>query len=250
MTPIVEILPDKPGLIDRALEVVVAQIKAAIADRGFCTIALAGGSTPKPLYAALSQQVLPWDKIHVFWGDERYVPSDHPDSNEGMAKAAWLSHVSIPAENIYPIPTTEGDPAESATQYEQTIKAFFEQAPDKNPSLDIILLGIGDDAHTASLFPHTEALDVQDRLVAVGNKDGQPRITLTAPFINQSRSVIFLAAGANKQEALTQIFAPEADFHKYPARLIKPEGELRWLLDAAAGKPLESYVNLGAKSGH
>ena len=246
MTPIVEILPDKTALIDKALEVVVAQIKAAIAERGFCTIALAGGSTPKPLYAAISQQDLPWDKIHVFWGDERYVPSDHPDSNEGMARAAWLSHVSIPAENIYPVPTTVGEPADSATQYEQTLKTFFEQAPDQTPRLDIILLGIGDDAHTASLFPYTEALNVRDRLVTVGNKDGQPRITFTAPFINQGRSVIFVAAGANKQEALTQIFAPEADAQTYPARLIKPEGELRWLVDAAAGKPLESHVNLDA----
>ncbi|MCG8368466.1 MAG: 6-phosphogluconolactonase [Pseudanabaenales cyanobacterium] len=250
MTPIVEILPDKTALIERALEVVVIQMRAAIADRGLCTIALAGGGTPKPLYAAIAQQDLPWDKIHIFWGDERYVPSDHPDSNEGMARAAWLSHVPIPAENIYPVPTTAESPAVSAAQYEQTLRAFFKPTSDKNPSLDIILLGIGDDAHTASLFPHTEALNVRDRLVTVGDKDGQPRITLTVPLINQGRAVIFLAAGANKQGALTQIFAPEADAQTYPARLIQPQGELWWLVDAAAGKPLASYVNLDTKSGH
>ena len=250
MTPIVEILPDKTALIERALEVVVAQIRTAIAERGVCTISLAGGSTPKPLYAAIAQQDLDWDKIHVFWGDERYVPSDHPDSNEGMTRAAWLNHIPIPAENIHPITTTAESPAVSAAQYEQTLQTFFKLAPGENPSLDIILLGIGDDAHTASLFPHTEALSVRDRLVTVGDKDGQPRITFTAPLINQGRSVIFIAAGSNKQGALTQIFAPEADAQSYPARLIQPQGELWWLLDAAAGKPLESYVNSDTKSGH
>ena len=126
MTPIVEILPDKTALIERALEVVVAQMRTAIAERGLCTISLAGGSTPKPLYAAIAQQDLPWDKIHVFWGDERYVPSDHPDSNEGMTRSAWLSHVPIPAENIYPIPTTTESPAVSAAQYEQTLRTIFQ----------------------------------------------------------------------------------------------------------------------------
>lgn len=236
----VEVLSDKSALIQRSLELILAKLHQAIAERGQFTIALSGGSTPKPLYEAIAQENLPWDKIHVFWGDERYVPSDHPDSNERMACQAWLDHVNIPASNIHPMPTDEADPATAAQKHEQQLRAFFNAQPGEFPSLDLILLGIGDDAHTASLFPHTEALKVRDRLVTVGNKDGQPRITFTAPFINQARCVIFLVAGASKQEALSHIFAADADDMNYPARLIQPQGELWWLLDQSAGEKLPS----------
>lgn len=237
MHRIVEVLPDRSALIERSLVLVLDKLHDAIAARGQSTIALAGGSTPKPLYEAIATQDLPWDKIHVFWGDERYVPPDHPDSNQGMARLAWLNQVNIPAANLHPILTDEADPAVAAVKHEQHLRQFFQAPPGTFPALDIVLLGIGDDAHTASLFPHTEALQVRDRLVTVGSKDGQPRITFTAPLINQSRSVIFLVAGASKQAALSQIFAPVADESAYPARLIQPQGELWWLLDRAAGEP-------------
>lgn len=232
----VEIFEDKQALIAGALSRVRSEIERAIQQRDRCTIALAGGSTPKPLYESLATCDLPWEKIHVFWGDERYVPPDDPDSNQRMARQAWLDRVDIPEANIHPMPTGAGDPAADAAQHEAELREFFQLSPGQFPSFDIILLGIGDDAHTASLFPHTEALQVRDRLVTVGNKDGQPRITLTVPAIGGAHCVIFLVAGASKQHALSQIFAPEADNLTYPARLIQPSGELWWLLDKAAGE--------------
>jgi 6-phosphogluconolactonase len=234
----VEVLPDISALVARSLELTLSKLSTAIEQRGKFTIALAGGSTPKPLYEAIAKQKLPWDKIHVFWGDERYVPPDHPDSNELMARRAWLNHVDIPAANIHAIPTLDGNPAISAAKYEQHLREFFNSAPQEFPALDLILLGMGDDAHTASLFPHTAALKVKDRLITVGNKEESQRITFTYPFINAARSVIFVVAGANKRPALAQVFAPVADDLTYPSRLIKPQGELWWLLDAAAGSEL------------
>lgn len=234
----IEVLPDKTALIERSLEVVLSKIEQAIDERDRCTIALAGGGTPKPLYESLATQDLPLEKIHVFWGDERYVPPDHPDSNQLMARNAWLGRVNIPDSNIHPIPTGADNPAADAQTHEQQLQAFFQVSPGEVPAFDIILLGIGDDAHTASLFPQTEALQVRDRLVTVGNKDGQPRITFTVPLINHARSVLFLVTGAGKKPALAKIFALEADNLTYPARLIQPKGELWWLLDEAAGEDL------------
>ena len=261
MNKTVEVLPDQPALVARALELILSKLETAIEQRGRFTIALSGGSTPKPLYEAMASlgeaspdgdtsrtptagyayanQKLPWDKIHIFWGDERYVPPDHPDSNELMTRRAWLDHVDIPAANIHAVPTLEANPEVAAAKYEQQLKEFFNSSGVEFPSLDVILLGMGDDAHTASLFPHTEALKVRDRLVTVGNKDGNPRISFTYPFINAANSVIFLVAGANKRPALAQVFAPVADDFTYPSRLIRPQGELWWLLDAAAGLELQ-----------
>ncbi|OUL17439.1 MULTISPECIES: 6-phosphogluconolactonase [unclassified Nostoc] len=240
MSKTVEVLPDQSALVKRALDLILPKIDTAIKERGQFTIALAGGSTPKPLYEAIANQKLPWDKIHVFWGDERYVPPDHPDSNELMARRAWLDRVNIPAANIHAMPTLEADPAVAAAKYERHLQNFFNSASGEFPSLDVVLLGMGDDAHTASLFPHTEALKVSDRLITVGNKDSSIRITFTYPFINSARSVMFLVAGANKRPALAQVFAPVADEFTYPSRLIQPQGELWWLLDAAAGSELQT----------
>jgi 6-phosphogluconolactonase len=236
----IEVLPDQSALIARSLDLILTKLDTAIKEQGRFTIALSGGSTPKPLYEAIAQQNLPWDKIHVFWGDERYVPPTHPDSNELMARRAWLDRVDIPPANIHAIPTLDDDPGLSAAKYEQHLQSFFGSEPGQFPALDVVLLGMGDDAHTASLFPHTEALKVRDRLITVGNKDGNPRITFTYPFINAARSVIFVVAGANKRPALAQVFAPQADNSTYPSRLIQPQGELLWLLDAAAGAELSA----------
>ncbi|HEY9808257.1 MAG TPA: 6-phosphogluconolactonase [Halomicronema sp.] len=234
-----EILPNLETLIQRALEIVVEKIESSIEKHNRFTIALAGGSTPKPLYEAISQQNLPWEKIHVFWGDERYVAPEHPESNQRMARLAWLNKVPIPAENIHPMPTNSNDPTTDAAKHEAELQEFFAVPASEVPKFDLILLGIGDDAHTASLFPHTPALSVRDRLVTVGSKDGQPRITFSVPLINQADCVMFLVAGAGKISALQQIFADTADSQTYPARLIQPSGELWWLLDASAGQKLK-----------
>ncbi|MBF2027180.1 MAG: 6-phosphogluconolactonase [Oscillatoriales cyanobacterium C42_A2020_001] len=238
MQKTVEILPDKAALTMRALELILAQAQNAIAERGRFTIALSGGSTPKPIYEKLAEQDLPWDNIHVFWGDERYVPVEHPDSNEGMTRKAWLNHVPIPAGNVHPMPTGSGDPAIDSAKYDAELHAFFQTPPSEFPVFDLMLQGMGDDGHTASLFPHTEALNVRDRLITVGSKDGQPRITVTVPLINHARVVIFLVSGANKQNALRHVFATEGDDAQYPSRLIQPQGAFLWLLDQAAAEGL------------
>ena len=239
MGKIVEVLSSQADLISRSLTLVQEKITEAIAQRGVCTIALSGGSTPKALYEAIAKQTLPWEKIHVFWGDERYVPPDHPDSNQKMARQAWLDQVNIPRSNIHPMPTAAGNPTADALKHQTELQEFFAVSAGELPIFDIVLLGMGDDGHTASLFPHTEALMVSDRLVAVGNKDGQPRLTFTASLINNARYVVFIVAGANKQAALAQVFAPEADAMNYPARLIQPQGQLWWLLDESAAKNLD-----------
>ncbi len=238
MKKFTEVLLDKEALVNRCLTIVLEKINTAIAEKGQCTIALAGGSTPKPLYEAISTQSLPWEKIHVFWGDERYVSADHPDSNQRMARLAWLEKVNIPPENIHTTPTSSNNPEVDAQAYETELQTFFAVPPKEFPVFDIILLGMGDDGHTASLFPHTQALQVRDRLITVGNKDGQPRITFTVPLINQASCVIFLVAGANKRPALAQVFASVGDEITYPSRLIQPVGELWWLLDQSAGSEI------------
>jgi 6-phosphogluconolactonase len=246
MKTCVEILTDKQALIERSLALVVENIQAVLQAKGLCTLVLSGGSTPKPLYEALATQALPWDKIHVFWGDERYVSADHPDSNEGMARQAWLERVDIPAANIHPMPTAAGDPARDAQTYEAELRQFFALSAQDFPAFDLVLLGMGDDGHTASLFPHTQALSVRDRWVTVGNKDGQPRLTLTVPTLNHARQVIFLVSGESKRSALSQIFAPSGDAMTYPARLIQPQGELWWLLDRAAGAELDVKIKINS----
>lgn len=243
MTKFLEILDDKSDLVKRALRIVVGCVEEAIAKRGRCTIALAGGSTPQPLYEQLASQSLPWEKIHIFWGDERYVPVEHPDSNQQMARRAWLDHVNIPTENIHPMPTLADNPQGDAEKHDQELRDFF-QIPDlgpvqEMPQFDIILLGMGDDGHTASLFPNTEALEVGDRLITVGNKGNDPRLTFTVPLINAARNILFLVAGNNKQPALHQIFHETINPKDYPSKLIQPQyGRLWWLLDAEAGEQL------------
>jgi 6-phosphogluconolactonase len=239
MTPAVRICPDRQALVETAYTLIVERVQRAIAQRQSCSIALSGGSTPQPLYAALALADLPWDRIHIFWGDERYVPASDPDSNYGMTRRVWLDLVPIPAANIHPIATDLASPQLAADAYDRQISTHFGLEAGSVPVFDIILLGMGDDGHTASLFPHTAALAVSDRLVTVGDKDGQPRLTFTFPLINRAASTIFLVSGASKQTALAAIFAPTGDINAYPARGVQPQGELLWLLDQAAGAGLD-----------
>jgi 6-phosphogluconolactonase len=232
----VEILPDRSAIVTRALEIVLEVYNRAIARDGRFTIALAGGSTPKPLYELLATQPLDWSKVHVFWGDERYVPVSDPQSNHGMARKAWLDRVSIPGENIHPIPTYDSNPADAAQRYQQHIQEFFGIWPSEFPTLDLVLLGIGDDGHTASLFPGTRALTVLDRLVTFGQKDGEPRVTFTATLINKADTILFLVDGVGKANALKAIMAADGDANTYPARLIRDESI--WLVDRTAWRAI------------
>jgi 6-phosphogluconolactonase len=238
MNRTVSIYPDLPATIEAALTLTIDRMRMAVNERQSCAIALSGGSTPQPLYAALAHSDLPWERIHIFWGDERYVAPTHPDSNYGMTRRVWLDLVPIPAANVHPMRTDFADPQLAARDYEGQLAAHFGLAAGEFPIFDLMLLGMGDDGHTASLFPHTAALAVVDRSVTVGDKDGQPRLTLTYPTIDRARSTIFLVAGASKQAALAEVFAPTGDANTYPSRGIVPQGELLWLLDATAGEKL------------
>ncbi len=214
-----------------------ARAEEAIDERGRFAVALAGGSTPKATYEALARDYadkLDWSRIHVFFGDERTVPPGHEDSNYRMAYEALLSRV--PAGSVHRM-RGELDPREAAALYEKELTAFF----GGTPRFDLVLLGIGGDGHTASLFPRTPALDVNDRW-AVENpveKLETTRLTLTVPAINAARKVAFLVAGEGKAEALKEILEGDADPRDYPAKLIRPADGPDWFVDRAASSLLK-----------
>ena len=222
-------------LAEAAARDFAAKAEAAIAERGSFTVALAGGSTPKATYEILARDYageLDWSKVHVFFGDERTVLPDHEDSNYLMAQRTLLSHV--PVGSVHRM-RGELPPAEAAAAYEQELQEFF--GPDSVPAFDLILLAIGEDGHTASLFPETSALDVTDRWVVANPvlKLETTRLILTIPVINAAKAVTFLVAGEGKAEALKQILEGDADPRAYPAKFIRPEcGDLTWMVDRAA----------------
>ncbi len=234
----IKVASDSTVLVAEISKWIQTIVIKAIEQRGQAYIALAGGSTPKVIYQALASSSLPWEQLQIFWGDERYVPATDPNSNELMARQSWLNLVPIPAANIHPWPTEVGQPEQCAAQYQTEILKCFELPLGQIPQFDLVLLGMGEDGHTASLFPHTPALGVIDRLTTVGSKDGEPRLTMTTAIINQAHCVAFVVTGANKQAALQQIFSDTADAQQYPAKLIQPSGELWWWLDASAAQVL------------
>jgi 6-phosphogluconolactonase len=219
-----------------AADWVLQRLSSTLDRQEYATLALAGGNTPKAIYTRLAQAQFPWERLYVFWGDERYVSPSDPDSNEGMARTHWLNLVPIPLGQILPWPTQAGSPELCAQAYAQTISQHFQLAPGQHPSFDLVLLGLGDDGHTASLFPGDRALGATG-LTAVGSKGGAPRLTLTAATINQAHCVAFFVTGANKQAALQAVWAQDTSSDSYPARLIQPQGELWWHLDTAAEIP-------------
>jgi 6-phosphogluconolactonase len=217
------------------------QASISIRDRGRYSLVLSGGGTPKPVYQRLSQllvsQQIEWRKFFIFWGDERCVPPDDPQSNFRMAKETLLDDVAIPPENIFRI-KGELDPAEAAQDYEQRISDFFSQGASR---FDTILLGLGEDGHTASLFPGTPGLEVRDRL-AIENPhpySGSWRVTLTYPTINASHSILFLVAGKNKAQVTAECIQNPDNPPDYPAKNITgSENPPSWLLDKDAASNL------------
>ncbi len=233
-------------LFQAAAEEVIRSATDAVAQRGRFTIALSGGSTPRNLYtliAANASATLPWSQMFFFWGDERHVPPDSPDSNYRMAKEALLSKVPIPAANIFPIPAENPDASAAAESYEQTLRKFFAVAPGEFPRFDLILLGMGPDGHTASLFPETAALQEKSRLVVANwvEKLGSSRITFTLPLLNAARRIAFLVSGTDKAAVLHEVLEGNAPAEKYPSRLVRPrEGKLIWFVDRAAASQLST----------
>jgi 6-phosphogluconolactonase len=210
---------------------------AQASERPFA-VSLSGGSTPRRLYERLAAPEtasrFPWNRVHWFWGDERFVPHDHPDSNFRMAREAFLSRVPVPAENIHPVPTEGTSPQDAAAAYETTLKSFYGSptlAPDR-PLFGVTLLGIGDDGHTASLFPGQPALhETQRWAVAVIGAKSEPRITLTYPALDSSRDLAFVVTGSEKRPAVERA---QAGDHAIPAGAIRPVGRLHWFTDRAA----------------
>lgn len=221
---------------------------------GHFTVALSGGSTPKAMFALLAAspfvETVPWSSIYFFWGDERTVPPDHADSNFCMTQETLLAKVPVPEENIFRIPAEYPDPNQAARQYSETLSDFFLKMTNPNkttsplsavPRFDLIWLGMGADGHTASLFPHSEALNNETDIVVANfvEKFNTHRITFTTKTINHARNITFLVAGADKAEALKQVLEGERQPQVYPSQLIQPtKGALLWMVDEAAAAQL------------
>lgn len=233
-----------PALAQRAAAMFQQMAQEQIVQHGRFTVALSGGSTPKAMLALLADvpycQMIDWSRVYIFWGDERCVPPDHPDSNYRMTSESLLTKVPVPPENVFRM-HGEAAPAQAAQLYTAQLRQFFQT--DALPRFDLVFLGMGADGHTASLFPHTTALHAAAGLVAVENyveKLKSYRLTLTAATINQARTIIFLVSGADKAPALREVLQGTPQPELYPSQLIKPiNGELIWLVDEAAAQALE-----------
>ena len=232
------VYPDLEALSRAAAELFVEHARQAVANCGRFSVVLSGGSTPRRTYELLSappaRDQVPWERVHIFWGDERCVPANDPRSNSRMARRALLDRVPIPPGQIHPISCGQ-EPRESAEHYEGVVRAFFAEGP---PRFDLVFLGLGENGHTASLFPGTSVLDERRRWAAEVYVAEQRlfRVTLTAPLLNQAAILAFLVSGAGKAAVLREVLDGPEDPQRLPAQLIRPtNGSVRWLVDRAAG---------------
>ncbi len=242
-TPNLQIFADAKEVARAAALRFVELARAGIATDGRFSVALAGGSTPRRVYELLASEdyaaQLDWSKVHVFFGDERCVPPDHADSNYRMANEALLSRVSLPEENVHRM-RGEGDSVANARLYEEELRGYFGDDA-AWPEFDLVMLGMGDDGHTASLFPGTHALEVRSAWVAANwvEKFDAYRVTLTVPAINHARRIMFIVTGAGKAERLPEVLYGAPDPRRLPSQLIQPRaGALDWFLDEAAAAKL------------
>ena len=236
----VRICDDAAALAQQAVAEFVRLAGESVAARGRFTVALAGGSTPRAAYALLASATyrdrVPWQQIYIFWGDERHVLPDHPDSNYHMAYEAMLSQVPIPVDHIYRI-AAEKDAQQAAEEYAATLRTFFDLSPGQLPRFDLILLGMGPDGHTASLFPGTGAVHDTTHLMAAPwvEKFHTFRITMTPAVLCHAAHVVFAAGGVDKAETLQQVLHGAYQPDVYPSQVVRPtNGRLLWLVDKAA----------------
>lgn len=242
----IRVVQDLPALYREGAHEFLRAATRSVNERGAFYVALAGGSTPRGMFSLLVSEAEwreknPWRDIHFFWGDERHVPPEHPDSNYRMANDALFAHVSVPAENIHRIPAELTFAAQAAEEYERELVSVFALQSKELPRFDLVLLGMGAEGHTASLFPGTKALHETNKLVAANwvGKLYKWRITLTAPVINRARNIVFIVSGQDKALALKGVLEGPVEPDQLPAQLISPtDGQLLWLLDEAAAGAL------------
>jgi 6-phosphogluconolactonase len=239
------VLPTAQCAAQKGSSLFSARIIQAVADRRKCTIALAGGSTPRMLYSALAAAVgdcdVPWDSVHVFFSDERDVPHDHLDSNYHTAQRTLLDFVPIPPQQVHPMPADSDDLTRSAESYAQAIRQIVPAGENGIPRFDIVLLGVGADGHTASLFPGSDALDEEDRLVLSPYVPslGRHRMTFTLPLINAARCVMMFITQGDKASVVSEMFDPDGHPSLAPAARVNPAtGEHLVVLDSAAAQKL------------
>jgi len=227
---------DGAELAQEACQRIAFELGLALAERERALLSLAGGETPKATYRLLGKQHLPWDRVDVLLGDERWVSASDEASNARMLAQSLLASPPGSAARFHPVATELESPEASVRAYTATLVSLSDQSP---PRFDLIVLGLGDDGHTASLFPGTPAPLVRDRWVTLGEGKGLPRITLTAPVLCAARKVLFLVGGASKRQALQRLLDPSEPADRTPARLVQPQAEVLILADqdAAAGLP-------------
>jgi 6-phosphogluconolactonase len=240
--PLVKVFATIDDLNHGVALAIAGSAKQAISQRGRFTLVLSGGRTPRSLYEIIAREyrdVIEWQSVQIYWGDERYVPPESPRSNYNMARESLLSQVPIPDENVYPMPTGYANIEDAARSYENLLRSHFK---DTWPQFELILLGLGPDGHTASLFPKSRAVLEQERWVMPVQDVivSEPRLTLTLSSINHARSVYFIAAGLEKAEALKAATEGQPDFDHCPASVVRPvSGELIWWVDSQAARQLD-----------
>ena len=247
----VVLFPDAPPLARRAAEEFVKTANDAVAKRGWFTVALAGGSTPKALYTLLVEDPgfrakLPWDRMQLFFGDERHAGPTDKDSNYRMANESLISKSPLKAEQIHRIKGEYDDTEKAALEYEQVLRAYFKLKDGELPGFDLVLLGMGEEGHTLSLFPGTKALHPSPNRFVVRNWVGKlytERVTLTAAVANQAHQVVFMVTRADKALALKAVLEGPYEPEQLPSQLIQPTtGNLLWLVDQDAGSMLSAEI--------
>jgi 6-phosphogluconolactonase len=228
---------DAAGMSRVATARISSALKSALDARSDATLALSGGNTPRDTYAALARSGVDWGRVHVFWVDERAVPPTHDRSNYRWAKATLLDGAGLAPEHVHRMPAEAHDAEAASRAYERALLDHVELDADGVPAFDVVVLGVGDDGHTASLFPGEPAIDVVDRFViSVPARPGrEARLTLTRPVIEHARNVFVLAVGAGKRPALERVWAPEGDVRETPARIVREcRGKVIWIVDEVA----------------
>jgi 6-phosphogluconolactonase len=243
-SPEIRVFPNSPELFQAGAQEFAALANAAVKSKGSFNVALSGGTTPKAMYSLLASAYaskLSWESVCFFWGDERHVGPDHAESNYRMVYEALLARVPVKQENVYRVPAENQNPELAAEDYEKTLIKFFGLKKEEMPRFDLVLLGMGPEGHTASIFPGTRALYERHRLVAANwvEKFQAYRITFTVPVLNAAAAVMFMVTGKDKERAVASVFDDKSAPEQFPAKMVRPsQGKLIWLLDQDAAGAL------------